>query len=173
MNYRDPERENQNNLRNEFRGSPFEHGTVWFVTNHSWVANVEDTSDNPKAYPVFKVVRDLGNGKRPKERNLFLSSFLKPKYDFETGKRVSVPAGKGRLTLEFASLYDAAASDREFFELVAERYGKEFKIVIDRSTKYMQAKWDCDNNRWSRTESYPSSLLLFDLVDDKDNKKKS
>lgn len=155
--------ENQGFSKSVRTGSLFENKTRWQIVNASYVQDSDDKSESRKTFPVFKVQRNLGNGKYGGEQNLFLSSFLKPKYDFKSGKQVRVPADKGQLTLDFADLYNAAATDRQFFELVFQKYGKPIQIKFDRTVKYEQAKWDSDKNRWSKEESFPTSLLIFDL----------
>lgn len=166
MNYFDlDDLENQGFSKSIRRGSPFENNTLWQIARECYVMDSDDTSESKKVNPVFKVQRVLADGKLGGEQNLFLTSFLKPKYDFKNdGKQVRVPAGKGQLTLELASLYDAAASDREFFEMVFRKYGKPFRIKFDRTVKFEQAKWDAKASQWSKTESYSTSLILFDLV---------
>lgn len=165
MNYFDlDDLEGQGLFKSIRKGSPFENGTLWQITRESYVSDSDDKSESKKVHPVFKAQRVLKDGMLGGEQNLFLASFLKPKYDFKKdGKQVQVPADKGRLTLEFASLYDAAASDKEFFEMVFRKYGKPFQIRFDRTVKFEQAKWDNEKSQWSKTESYPSSLVLFDL----------
>lgn len=166
MNYFDlDDLENQGFSKSIRRGSPFENNTLWQITRECYVSDSDDTSESKKVNPVFKAQRVLADGTLGGEQNLFLASFLKPKYDFKNGKQVRVPADKGRLTLELTSLYDAAASDREFFEMVFRKYGKPFRIRFDRTVKFDQAKWDEKESHWSKTESYSSSLVLFDLVE--------